>query len=115
MKGVEQSTLLPFIGTTTQRTKGIGTYETIGLRFDPKITKKIEHYTQKNHITLNTLMQSVWSYLLHRYTGNSNVVYGVTVSGRPDDLPSVEKRVGMFINTLPLHSDCRRRRSQDNG
>ena len=27
MKGIEQSTLLPFIGTTTQRTKGVGDYE----------------------------------------------------------------------------------------
>ena len=49
-------------------------------------------------------MQGVWSYLLHRYTGNNDIVYGVIVSGRPDDLPGVEQRVGMYINTLPLHS-----------
>ena len=49
-------------------------------------------------------MQGVWSYLLHRYTGNSNITYGVVVSGRPDDLPEVEQRVGMYINTIPLHS-----------
>jgi hypothetical protein len=27
--------------------------------------------------------------LLHRYTGSEDVVYGILVSGRPDDLPSV--------------------------
>jgi non-ribosomal peptide synthetase component F len=49
-------------------------------------------------------MQGVWSSLLHQYTGSNDVVYGVVVSGRPDDLPGVEKRVGMYINTLPLRS-----------
>ena len=49
-------------------------------------------------------MQGVWSFLLHHYTGNSEIVYGVIVSGRPDDLAHVEHRVGMYINTLPLHS-----------
>jgi amino acid adenylation domain-containing protein len=104
MKGVEQSTLLPFIGTTTQRTKGIGEYTSEHLELDPELTSKIERYAQKHRITVNTLMQGVWSYLLHRYTGSEDVVYGIIVSGRPDDLPSVESRVGIYINTLPLHS-----------
>ena len=49
-------------------------------------------------------MQGVWSFLLHHYTGNENIAYGVIVSGRPDDFPGVEQRVGLYINTLPLHS-----------
>ncbi|EFG2693673.1 hypothetical protein BOZ44_005620, partial [Escherichia coli] len=36
-------------------------------------------------------------------------IFGVTVSGRPADLPEVESMTGLFINTLPLrlpiHSD----------
>ena len=27
---------------------------------------------------------------------------GVTVSGRPADLPGIEQQIGLFINTLPL-------------
>jgi non-ribosomal peptide synthetase component F len=30
------------------------------------------------------------------------VTFGTTVSGRPSDLPGVEKMVGLFINSLPL-------------
>ena len=104
MKGVEQNTLLPFITTTAQRTKGIGEYASEYLQLDKEKTAQIESYAQRHHITVNTLMQGVWSYLLHRYTGNDEVVYGIIVSGRPDDLPGIEKRVGMYINTLPLHS-----------
>ena len=32
----------------------------------------------------------------------SDVLFGVTVSGRPPELPGVESMVGMFINVLPL-------------
>ena len=49
-------------------------------------------------------MQGVWAYLLHHYTGSKNIVYGVIVSGRPDNMTGVEQRVGMYINTLPLHT-----------
>ncbi|HMQ67796.1 MAG TPA: non-ribosomal peptide synthase/polyketide synthase, partial [Ignavibacteria bacterium] len=104
MKGIEQSTLLPFIGATADRTKGKGEYETEVLQLDEKTTSLIEEFAQKNRLTINTVMQGVWSLLLHHYTGNENIAYGVIVSGRPDDLPGVEQRVGLYINTLPLHS-----------
>ena len=44
------------------------------------------------------------SYILSRYLGESNVLFGVTVSGRPESLSRVESRVGLYINTLPLHA-----------
>lgn len=104
MKGIEQSTLLPFIGATADRTKGKGEYETEVLHLDEETTALIEEFAQKNRLTINTVMQGVWSFLLHHYTGNENITYGAIVSGRPDDLPGVEQRVGLYINTLPLHS-----------
>ncbi|HEX8422520.1 MAG TPA: amino acid adenylation domain-containing protein, partial [Pyrinomonadaceae bacterium] len=50
----------------------------------------------------NTLVQGAWSLLLSRYAGEEDVVFGITVSGRPASLPGVENMVGLFINTLPL-------------
>jgi amino acid adenylation domain-containing protein/non-ribosomal peptide synthase protein (TIGR01720 family) len=102
--GLEQSTLLPFIGKTVERTKGAGKYSTLPLHLEAPITLSIRQYAKQHHITLNTLMQGVWSLLLHRYTGNNDIAFGVIVSGRPDELPNVEQRVGMYINTLPLHA-----------
>ena len=104
MQGIEQSTLLPFSGITTQRTKGVGDYDTFNLILNEETKDRAESYAQKNRLTLNTLLQGVWSYLLHRYTGNEDVAFGVIVSGRPDELPGIEKKVGLYINTLPLHS-----------
>ena len=74
------------------------------LRLDEGLTSRIERYAGLSRITVNTMMQGVWSYLLHRYTGSNDIVYGVVVSGRPEDLPGMEHRVGMYINTVPLRS-----------
>ena len=59
--------------------------------------------TAREHaLTLNTLMQTAWGILLGRLTGRDDVVFGVTVAGRPAELAGVEHMVGLFINTLPL-------------
>ena len=39
---------------------------------------------------------------LSRTSGERDVLFGVTVSGRPAELVGVEAMVGLFINTLPL-------------
>jgi non-ribosomal peptide synthetase component F len=64
----------------------------------------MERYTQTHHLTPSTLIQGVWAYLLANYTGQGTVVYGVTVAGRPTELPDAEHRVGLYINTLPFRA-----------
>jgi non-ribosomal peptide synthetase component F len=51
---------------------------------------------------LNTLVQGAWALVLSRYSGQHDVVFGATVSGRPPELKGVEEMVGVFINTLPV-------------
>ncbi|WP_157854620.1 condensation domain-containing protein, partial [Streptomyces varsoviensis] len=58
-------------------------------------------------LTLNTVVQGAWALVLGRLTGSDDAVFGVTVSGRPADLPGVEDMVGLFINTLPLRARLR--------
>lgn len=53
-------------------------------------------------VTVSTLFQMAWATILSACTDRSDVVFGVTVSGRPDDLAGVESMVGLFINTVPL-------------
>jgi amino acid adenylation domain-containing protein/non-ribosomal peptide synthase protein (TIGR01720 family) len=98
---VNQSTLLPFIDSGSERTKGVGEYETLQLVIDHEITSRVNDYTKKNHITVNTLMQGIWSYLLHEYTRSEVVSYGVVVSGRPEEMQGVEQRVGCLLTPFP--------------
>ena len=44
--------------------------------------------------------------LLSRYSGQEDVVFGATVSGRPADLAGIESMVGLFINTLPIRVEA---------
>ena len=53
-------------------------------------------------MTLNTVIQGAWAILLGRLTGRADVVFGVTVAGRPPEIAGIERMVGLFINTLPL-------------
>ncbi|NML39910.1 non-ribosomal peptide synthase/polyketide synthase [Chitinophaga sp. G-6-1-13] len=105
MEGVEDATLLPFVRSGTERTREAGLYKDHILSLDETLTAKINAFAQQQHVTVNTLMQGVWALLLHHYTGQDHVTYGVTVSGRPEDLSGVEQRVGMYINTIPLHAE----------
>jgi amino acid adenylation domain-containing protein/non-ribosomal peptide synthase protein (TIGR01720 family) len=102
LSGISNGTLLPFIGST-ERTKAKGAYKTTPVVLDAAKTRSIAAYAQQQRLTVNTLMQGVWAYLLYRYTGNQHVAYGAIVSGRPDDMPGIERKVGMYINTLPVH------------
>ena len=63
---------------------------------------ELQQFARDNHITLNTVIQAGWGVLLARYSGEEDIVFGTTVSGRPADLTGVENIVGLFINTLPL-------------
>ncbi|MBH8578109.1 amino acid adenylation domain-containing protein [Nostocaceae cyanobacterium CENA369] len=64
-------------------------------------TTALKTFAQQHHLTLATLIQAAWALLLSRYSGESDVVFGTTVSGRPPVLSGVESMVGVFINTVP--------------
>jgi len=104
---LEEPSRLPFIGGGGDRTKGIEAYREEGLVIGAQQTEALRRYCRDHRLTLNTLVEGVWAYLLYRYTGRQSVVYGVTVSGRPEDLPGMEQRVGMYTNTIPLYTELR--------
>ncbi|WP_231917318.1 non-ribosomal peptide synthetase [Rhodococcus sp. 008] len=56
-------------------------------------------------LTVNTLVQGAWAAALAEATGQWDVVFGATVSGRPAELSGVEGMVGLFSNTIPARLD----------
>lgn len=66
-----------------------------------ELTTALQSFARQHQITLNTIFLGAWGLLLNRYTGEQDIVVGVTVSGRPEALPGIESIVGNFINTLP--------------
>jgi amino acid adenylation domain-containing protein/non-ribosomal peptide synthase protein (TIGR01720 family)/FkbM family methyltransferase len=69
---------------------------------DKNRTALLKKLSTEKHITLNTLLQTIWGVLLAKYNDTRDVVYGVIVSGRPPEVEGIESMVGLFINTIPV-------------
>ena len=77
-------------------------HKELELRLSAQVSRKLQNIVQQHHVTLSTMVQAAWALLLSRYSGEKDVVFGVTVSGRPGSFSGVENMVGLFTNTLPL-------------
>jgi amino acid adenylation domain-containing protein len=77
-------------------------YEEQAISLSEEMTGALVSLAREHQLTLNTLVQGAWAMLLSRYSGEQDVVFGITVAGRPPELAGVESMVGLFINTLPV-------------
>ncbi|HLE83154.1 MAG TPA: condensation domain-containing protein, partial [Thermoanaerobaculia bacterium] len=83
-------------------TPRVGGHGGVKLRFGPEETRVLESVARARHLTASTLAQGAWALALAWASGENEVVFGVTVSGRPEELDGIEGSIGLFINTLPL-------------
>ncbi|WXH33848.1 D-alanine--D-alanyl carrier protein ligase [Myxococcus stipitatus] len=74
------------------------------LRLGIEETSALMAFARRQSMTPGTVLQGAWAVLLGRYTGSDDVVFGLTVSGRPPELPGIEGMVGMFINAIPVRA-----------
>ncbi|WP_027927250.1 non-ribosomal peptide synthetase [Amycolatopsis benzoatilytica] len=80
----------------------LGVPEQVHLELTAEETARLSTVARQNEWTMNTLAQVAWGIVLGRHLGRTDVVFGGTVSGRPPELPGVERMIGLFINTLPV-------------
>jgi hypothetical protein len=71
------------------------------------LTTAVTRFAQRSKVTLNTVFLGAWALLLAGRTGSHDVLFGITVSGRPADLPGAEDIVGVLINTVPARVPIR--------
>ncbi|MGJ5672512.1 MAG: amino acid adenylation domain-containing protein [Nostochopsis sp.] len=65
-------------------------------------TAELQTFARQHQLTMNNLVQASWAILLCRYSQETDVVFGATVSTRPPAILGIESMVGIFINTLPV-------------
>lgn len=65
-------------------------------------TRQLQQFCQHQQVTVNTLVQAAWALLLARYNDRRDVLFGISVAGRPADLDGADTMHGLFIQTLPL-------------
>ena len=94
---------LPFVKDATLRNKIFGDQE-YNVNFTQQVCTGIETLSEKYNVTNNTLIQAAWSFLLAKYTGQNQIVFGTTVSGRDSDINEIEDKIGLYINTIPVYT-----------
>ena len=68
----------------------------------PPLTARLHALTQAHGLTLNALVMGAWAILLHRYSGEEDVVFGATRACRKSSVPDADETIGLFINTVPV-------------
>ncbi|WP_373545576.1 amino acid adenylation domain-containing protein [Chamaesiphon sp.] len=102
LQGFSAPTSLVVALTPHQSLQPDSNYRELEFRLSADVSGKLQALAQQWHVTLSTVIQAAWGLLLSRYSGEQDILFGVTVSGRPASLSGVENMVGLFINTLPL-------------
>jgi amino acid adenylation domain-containing protein len=70
---------------------------------DKRLQDALNSLAQEQHVTLFVLLLSAFDVLLHRYTGENDIVVGTAVSGRQRS--ELEGVIGFFLNTLAIRSN----------
>ena len=74
------------------------------VQFSRESTAALEALVTQHSLTVNTLVQGAWSLLLHRYSGERDILFGATRACRRSTLDGAESMLGVFMNTLPVRT-----------
>jgi amino acid adenylation domain-containing protein len=72
------------------------------MEFSPTLSEKISALSQAGNFTPYMILLAAFQALLHRYTGQEDIVLGSPVAGR--GRASLEKVIGLFVNMLALRT-----------
>ncbi|PKV49527.1 amino acid adenylation domain-containing protein [Aquimarina sp. MAR_2010_214] len=65
-------------------------------------TSQFKAFGQQQGGSLFMTLLAIWKVLLHRYTGQNDMIIGSPVAGR--NHPDLENQIGFYVNTLALRS-----------
>ena len=84
---------------------GLGRRGVASFRVPDATTQALGELARSHRTTVSTVLQGAFAQLLCWLTGQHDVAFGTTVSGRPAELAGMESMVGLFINTVPVRAN----------
>lgn len=90
---------IPKITLQSEYEEGHGEQE---IEIAESIASQLKTVAKEHHLTLSTLVQGSWAFLLSQYAGEDDVVIGVVRACRRETVADADSMVGLFINTLPV-------------
>ncbi|WHI44694.1 non-ribosomal peptide synthetase [Microbulbifer sp. VAAF005] len=71
------------------------------IRISKREVYAITEIASSQHVTVSTILMSIWGLLLARYNQLKDILFLQVVSGRSSQVPDIDKMLGCFINTIP--------------
>jgi non-ribosomal peptide synthase protein (TIGR01720 family) len=68
----------------------------------PGRTRALCGVARRRQVSVNALVSAAWSVVLAHRSGRSDVVFGASLTHRPNDIPGIETMVGPRVNNLPI-------------
>jgi len=74
------------------------------IRFDMSVsaTEALTAQARARSVTLHSVAASLWGVLIGHMTGQTDVVFGTAVSGRPPEIAGIDGMAGLFANSVPI-------------
>ncbi|WP_198299668.1 non-ribosomal peptide synthetase [Tumebacillus avium] len=97
---------LPILQLPTDRPRpAVQTYrgETMRFMIPDEVASQLQQLCQREGVTLFMALLAAFQTLLHRYTGQEDILVGTPVAGRSRQ--EIEGLIGFFVNTLVLRTD----------
>ncbi len=99
LAGFDAPTLVGPPGRVGPGRRGVASH-----RVPEQTTRALNELARSHHTTVNTVLQAGFAQLLTSLTGQHDVVFGATVSGRPAEVAGADSMVGLLINTVPVRA-----------
>ena len=81
---------------------GRSSWQTRSYTLSPEHTSRWIECARSHGVPLNTLTLGLWARALAALASAPEVTLGITLGGRPHELPEAAETVGHFVNTVPL-------------
>jgi amino acid adenylation domain-containing protein/non-ribosomal peptide synthase protein (TIGR01720 family) len=99
LAGLDTPTLVGPAGRVEQ-----GRREVASFTVSEETTRALGELARSCKTTVSTVLQGAFAQLLMSLTGQQDVVFGTTVSGRPAEVVGADSMVGLLINTVPVRA-----------
>ena len=96
---------LPVLNLSTVRPRpAVKTFNgaSISFRLNSKVVSQVKEISRRYGLTIFMFIVASVKALLHRYTGQDDIIVGTTIAGREHD--DLEDQIGFYVNTLALRT-----------
>jgi len=83
---------------------GHASHDTVHLRLSRAASDRIHLLAQQRDVRPSTFIDAAWALVLGAFSGETDVVFGVTRACRRSSIAGAQDIIGLFINTVPMRA-----------